>query len=52
MATIVQQYLKTNLNIDLEIHSAEWGTFSEMASSGKADIYGMSWTWYPTRISS
>ncbi len=47
MATIVQQYLKQNLNIDLEINPSEWGTFSEIASSGNADIYGMSWTWYP-----
>lgn len=47
MATILQQYLKTNLNIDLEINSNEWGTFSEVASSGNADLYGMSWTWYP-----
>jgi ABC-type transport system substrate-binding protein len=47
MATIVQQYLKTNLNITLNIHASEWGTFSEMASSGNADMYGMSWTWYP-----
>lgn len=47
MATIMQQYLKTNLNIDLKINTAEWGTFSETASSGNADIYGMSWTWYP-----
>lgn len=47
MATIVQQYLKTNLNITLNIHTSEWGTFSEMASSGNADMYGMSWTWYP-----
>lgn len=47
MATIVQQYLKQNLNIDLEINTSEWGTFSEIASSGNADIYAMSWTWYP-----
>lgn len=47
MATILQQYLKTNLNIDLEINSNEWGTFSEVASSGNADLYGMSWSWYP-----
>ncbi len=47
MATIVQQYLKTNLNIDVEINPSEWGTFSEIAASGNADIYGMSWTWYP-----
>lgn len=47
MATILQGYLKENLNIDLKINTAEWGTFSEIASKGKADIYGMSWTWYP-----
>jgi len=47
MATILQAYLKQNLNIDLEIKTVEWGTFSEIASSGKADMYGMSWTWYP-----
>lgn len=47
MATIVQQYLKMNLNIDVNIQASEWGTFSEIASSGNADIYGMSWTWYP-----
>ena len=47
MATILQGYLKENLNIDLNINTAEWGTFSDIASKGKADIYGMSWTWYP-----
>ena len=47
MATIIQQYLKTNLNVDLEIQASEWGTFSEVASKGNAEIFGMSWTWYP-----
>lgn len=47
MATILQQSLKENLNIDLKINTADWGTFSEVASAGKADLYGMSWTWYP-----
>lgn len=47
MATILQQYLKQNLNIDLEIKTADWGTFSDIASKGKAPIFGMSWTWYP-----
>ncbi len=46
-STILQSYLKDNLNIDLNINTAEWGTFSDIASKGKADIYGMSWTWYP-----
>ncbi len=47
MTTILQAYLKKNLNIDLDIKVTEWGTFSEVASSGTADMYGMSWTWYP-----
>ncbi|MGL6201481.1 MAG: ABC transporter substrate-binding protein [Lachnospiraceae bacterium] len=46
-ATIFQQNMKENLNIDIQIKTSEWGVFSEIASSGKADIYGMSWTWYP-----
>ena len=47
MATIIQQYLKMNLNVDVDIQASEWGTFSEIASKGNADIFGMSWTWYP-----
>ncbi len=47
MATIMQQMLKQNLNVDAAIKTSEWGAFSEVASSGKAPIYGMSWTWYP-----
>jgi peptide/nickel transport system substrate-binding protein len=47
MATIVQQYLKMNLNVDLDIQTSEWGTFSEIGSKGEADMFGMSWTWYP-----
>ena len=47
MATLVQAYLKTNLNVTVNIKKSEWGTFSEAASSGSADMYGMSWTWYP-----
>lgn len=47
MATILQQFLKQNLNIDLSIKTQEWGTFSDIASKGNAPIYGMSWTWYP-----
>lgn len=47
MATLLQAYLKANLNVNLNINMSEWGTFSEIASSGNADIYAMSWTWYP-----
>lgn len=47
LATIVKQMLAENLNINVDIHLADWGTFSEAAASGTADMYGMSWTWYP-----
>jgi ABC-type transport system substrate-binding protein len=47
MATIVQQFLKQNLNIDVEIKPSEWGTFSDIAAKGKAPIFAMSWSWYP-----
>ncbi|WP_293673536.1 ABC transporter substrate-binding protein [uncultured Parolsenella sp.] len=45
--TILQQQLKNNLNIELEAHTGDWGTFSADAASGIADIYSMSWSWYP-----
>ena len=47
VCTILQSQLKNNLNIDLDIHKSDWGTFSESASSGVANLYSMSWTWYP-----
>lgn len=47
VATIAQQYLKENLNIDLSIKTSEWGTFSEIGAKGQAPFYLMSWTWYP-----
>lgn len=47
MATLFQAYLKQNLNINVNINTSEWGTFSEIAASGKADVFAMSWTWYP-----
>ncbi len=47
MATIVQQSLAENLGITVNINASDWGTFSETAASGTADMYGMSWTWYP-----
>ena len=47
MGTILQQTLKETLNIDLTINPSDWGTFSATAASGTADMYGMSWTWYP-----
>lgn len=47
MGTILQQTLKETLNIDLTINPSDWGTFSATAASGAADMYGMSWSWYP-----
>ncbi|MEY8353132.1 ABC transporter substrate-binding protein [Lachnospiraceae bacterium 54-53] len=47
MATLFQAYLKENLNINVNINTSEWGTFSEIGASGKADVFAMSWTWYP-----
>lgn len=47
MATLFQAYLKQNLNINVNINTSEWGTFSEIGASGKADVFAMSWTWYP-----
>ncbi|MEG2144893.1 MAG: ABC transporter substrate-binding protein, partial [Oscillospiraceae bacterium] len=44
---IFQQYMKKNLNIDVELITAPWGPFSDMAVSGKAPIISMSWTWDP-----
>lgn len=47
MATLFQAYLKQNLNINVNINTSEWGTFSEIGASGEADVFAMSWTWYP-----
>ncbi|NLU11299.1 MAG: ABC transporter substrate-binding protein [Tepidanaerobacter acetatoxydans] len=47
MSTILQSYLNENLNVNMEIKTSEWGTFSDIASKGKAPLFGMSWTWYP-----
>lgn len=47
VATVVQQQLKENLNIDIEINTLDWGAFSEITAAGECDIFAMSWTWYP-----
>ncbi|WP_346676127.1 ABC transporter substrate-binding protein [Enorma phocaeensis] len=47
VATVVQQQLKANLNIDLVIHQNDWATLSSNASSGQCNMVCMSWTWYP-----
>ena len=46
MAVLLQAYW-AQVGVTLNIHASEWGTFSEVAISNNADVYGMSWTWYP-----
>ncbi len=46
MAVLVQAYW-AKVGVKLNVHASEWGTFSDMAMSGNANVYGMSWTWYP-----
>ena len=43
---IFQQFC-AQINVNVEIHQAAWGTFSEIGASGNADVIAMSWTWYP-----
>ncbi len=43
MAVILQQQLKDNLNITVNIHSSDWAAFSEVVTAGTADIYGASY---------
>lgn len=43
---IFQQFVKA-IGVDVNIHQAAWGTFSEIGASGNADVISMSWTWYP-----
>ena len=45
-STILQSYWKM-IGVDLKINTVEWGTFSETAASGKADVFAMGWSWYP-----
>ncbi|MFP3387525.1 ABC transporter substrate-binding protein [Brevibacillus sp. SIMBA_040] len=46
-ATIAAQQLKDNLNIDVDIKTVEWGTFSDVVAKGRAPLYIMGWSWYP-----
>ncbi|MGN0204287.1 MAG: ABC transporter substrate-binding protein [Coprococcus sp.] len=46
MAVLLQAYWQ-QVGVTLNIHASEWGTFSEVAMSNNANVYGMSWTWYP-----
>ncbi|AOV08726.1 ABC transporter substrate-binding protein [Sporosarcina ureilytica] len=46
-ATIFQNQMKENLNIDVEIKVVEWGTYSDTVSKGNAPINIGGWSWYP-----
>ncbi|AST93885.1 peptide ABC transporter substrate-binding protein [Sutcliffiella cohnii] len=46
-ATIFQNQMKENLNIDVDIKVTEWGTLSTIASQGNAPMYIGGWSWYP-----
>ncbi|MBP2665124.1 MAG: extracellular solute-binding protein family 5 [Firmicutes bacterium] len=46
LATIMQTQLKA-INIDVEVKSMEWGSFSDTVAKGKADMYTLAWSWYP-----
>ena len=39
--------MKENLNIDINLHSQEWGTYSETVSSGSAGMNLGGWSWGP-----
>ncbi|WP_257348193.1 ABC transporter substrate-binding protein [Pseudalkalibacillus decolorationis] len=46
-ATIFQNQMKKNLNIDVEIKVVEWGTYSDTVAKGNAPMSIGGWTWYP-----
>lgn len=45
-STILQSYWQA-IGVDLKINTVEWGTFSETAAGGNADVFAMGWSWYP-----
>ena len=46
-ATIFQNQMKENLNIDVDIKVVDWGTYSDTVSKGNAPMNIGGWTWYP-----
>lgn len=46
LATMLQAYWSA-LGVNVDINIGEWGTFSDVVCSGNADVYCMSWSWYP-----
>lgn len=47
IATIFQNQMKENLNIDVEIKVVEWGTLSDTVSKNNAPMSIGGWSWYP-----
>ena len=41
LATILQQYWKQNLNVDLKINMSEWAVYSQTVTSGNHEIYAV-----------
>lgn len=46
-ATIFQNQMKKNLNIDVNIQVSEWGTLTETVSNNNAEMNIGGWSWYP-----
>ncbi|SFD88040.1 peptide/nickel transport system substrate-binding protein [Lentibacillus persicus] len=46
-ATIFQNQMKENLNIDVNIQVSEWGTLTDTISGNKAPMNIGGWSWYP-----
>lgn len=46
-ATIFQNQMKENLNIDVNIQVSEWGTLTETVSNNNAPLNIGGWSWYP-----
>ncbi|NGP45721.1 ABC transporter substrate-binding protein [Bacillaceae bacterium SIJ1] len=46
-ATIFQNQMKENLNVDVNIQVSEWGTLTETISNNNAPLSIGGWSWYP-----
>jgi peptide/nickel transport system substrate-binding protein len=46
-ATIFQNQMKKNLNIDVNIKTSEWGTLTDTVSKNNAPMNIGGWSWYP-----
>lgn len=46
-ATIFQNQMKENLNIDVNIEVSEWGTLTDTISKNNAPMNIGGWSWYP-----